>query len=216
MTKPLAPQVSDAPLVIIGGGGHTRVLIDVLKSLHAHIEGIVTEDVRLVGETIMGVKVIATEAQFAFDPKNVLLVNGVGNIAKRGDSGLQVREALATRYHARGFRFPPIFSNQALLSSELHVAEGVQILRGAVVQAGVSLAAHAIVNSSAVVEHDSKIGAYTHLAPAAVLCGSVRIGQRVHVGANATIIQSTIIGDDAVIGAGCTVRHTITANETFL
>jgi sugar O-acyltransferase (sialic acid O-acetyltransferase NeuD family) len=207
------PQATDAPLILIGGGGHTRVLIDVLQGLNAAIEGIVTQEEALVGKSVLGVPVIAVEKDFAGDPKRVLLVSAVGNRARGNGSGLRVREAIHTRYMQLGYRFASVISPHAIVSRHVQLSEGVQILHGAILQTDVKLGVHAIMNTGAVAEHDCTIGAYAHVAPAAVLCGGVTIGKYVHVGANATVVQQLTVGDNAVIGAGVRVARNVAPGE---
>ena len=212
--KTTFPQATDAPLVIIGGGGHTRVLIDVLESLGAEIRGIVTQDAQLIGGDILGYKVLGLEKDFAEDASNILLVNGVGNKARSGDSGLRVRARMVDRFTQRGYRFASVISKDARVSAHNTLAEGVQILHGAIIQPASRIGAHAIINTAAIVEHDCVIGEHTHVAPGAVLCGGVRVGSCVHIGANATLVQELVVGDAAIIGAGMRVARHVAAGET--
>ncbi len=215
MTKIDFPQVTDAPIIIIGGGGHTRVLIDVLETLNARIEGIVTQDESIVGTSMLGVPVLCLEKDFKAEPAKVLLVNGVGNRARTGESGLKVREAAAERYKALGFQFASVISPHAVLSKHTVLSEGVQVLHDAVVQPVAHVGAHSIINSAAVVEHDCRIGTFCHIAPAAVLCGNVIVGNYSHIGANATIIQGLTLGDRVVVAAGMRVARNVASGETL-
>jgi sugar O-acyltransferase (sialic acid O-acetyltransferase NeuD family) len=215
MTQTIHPQATDAPLIIIGGGGHTRVLIDVLQGMNAQIEGIVTQEEVLVGQSILGVPVLAVERDFKSDPARVLLINGVGNRARGNGSGLKVREGIHQRFAQLGYRFASIISPRAIVSAHAELEEAVQILHGAIVQAGAKIHAHAILNTAAVAEHDCTIGAYSHMAPAATLCGGVHIGKYVHVGANATVVQQLAVGDNAVIGAGIRVARNVAPGEVL-
>lgn len=214
MTKTELPQATDAPIIIIGGGGHTRVLIDVLETMNARIEGIVTQDESLLNTSVLGIPVIGLERDFKADPSKVLLVNGVGNRARTGDSGLKVREAAADRYRNLGFRFATVISPHAVLSRHTVLSEGVQVLHDAVVQPVAYVGAHTIINSAAVVEHDCRIGMYCHIAPGAVLCGNVVVGHHSHVGANSTIVQGLVIGDRVIVAAGVRVARNVASGET--
>lgn len=190
------------------------MLIDVLESLEAKITGIITQDKMLLGQSILGVPVLSLDKDFAGDPAQVLLVNGVGNKARSGDSGLRVRAQVAEHFGKQGYRFASVISRDARVSRHNTLGEGVQILHGAVVQPASRIDAHTIINTGAIVEHDCSVGAYAHLAPAAVLCGHVRVGDYVHVGANATIVQELVVGDKAVIGAGMRVARNVAPGET--
>lgn len=214
MTKTEFPQAVDAPIVIIGGGGHTRVLIDVLETLQARIEGIVTQDETILGTSVLGIPVLGMERDFKADPSKVLLVNGVGNRARTGDSGLKVREAAVERYRNLGFKFASVISPHAVLSRHTILGEGVQVLHDAVVQPVAHVGAHTVINSAAVVEHDCRIGTFCHVAPGAVLCGNVVVGHHTHIGANATVVQGLVMGDRVIVAAGVRVARNVASGET--
>jgi sugar O-acyltransferase (sialic acid O-acetyltransferase NeuD family) len=215
MTDAIVPSATDAPLILIGGGGHTRVLIDVLQGMNAVIEGIVTQEESLVGQLVLGVPVISVEREFSADPARMLLVNAVGNRARGNGSGLRVRESIQMRYAQLGFRFASVISPHAVVSQHAILEEGAQVLHGAVVQVGARLGAHVIVNSTAVVEHDSVVQSFAHIAPGAVVCGGVNIGKYAHIGANATVVQQLSVGDNAVIGAGVRVARNVAPGEVM-
>ncbi len=214
MTQLGFPQATDAPIIIIGGGGHTRVLIDVLETMNATIEGIVTQDESILGQSVLGVPVLGLERDIKADASRVLLVNGVGNRARTGDSGLKLRETVADRYKNMGFRFSTVISPHAVLSRHTVLSEGVQVLHDAVVQPVAHVGAHTIINSAAVVEHDCRIGMFGHIAPGAVLCGNVTVGNYTHIGANSTIIQGLVIGERVIIAAGMRVARNVASGET--
>lgn len=206
MAKTKHPQLPDAKLVIIGGGGHTRVLIGILQSMALNIHGIITQDKALLKQKVLGIKVLGLETDFDASPTAVMLINGVGNHASKTGSGLNVRAEIAARYKARGFTFGTIVSPYACVSHHANITEGVQIFQRTVVQPGVQIGAHSIINSGAIIEHDTRIGDYCHIAPAAVLCGNVCVGNFSHIGANATVIQGRSVPENSVIAAGAVVR----------
>ena len=93
------------PVVIIGGGGHTRVLIGMLQRAGVVIAGIITSNESLLGTAMMGVEVLGLQKDFAMKPSEVTLVNGVGNRANRGGAMLGARADIYHFYRAQGFDF---------------------------------------------------------------------------------------------------------------
>lgn len=140
-------------------------------------------------------RVIAT-----FDPATVMLVNGIGS-GGRSDK----RKAIFLRFRASGYRFATVVHPSAVLATDVQLAEGAQVMAGAVIQPGCRLGENVIVNTGVLLDHDCEIGAHTHLAPGAVLSGDVRIGAGVFVGTGARVIQGIAIGTGAVVGAGAVV-----------
>lgn len=137
------------------------------------------------------------EAVAALDPSSVLLVNAVGQRV-----GASAREEIYERMKARGFRFATLVHPHTFVDSTATLAEGVQVMAGAVVQADASIGPNSIINTMASVDHDCFLGAHVHIAPGAVLCGAVSVHDRAFVAAGATVIQGITIGHRAIVGAG--------------
>ncbi|MDX2095827.1 MAG: acetyltransferase [Alphaproteobacteria bacterium] len=192
-------------IVIIGGGGHTRVLIGMVQAAGLPLRGIVTANAALLGSVVLEVPVLGLEGEVDLDPTEVMLVNGVGNHATGKGPGLAPRTALYQRYRAMGFDFPPIISPQAVVHAHVAMGEGVQVMAGAVIQPGVIIGENSIINTCAAIDHDVVLSPHCHIAPAAVLCGYAVVGEGTHIGAGAVIIDKVRIGNRAVIGAGATV-----------
>ncbi len=204
--------MNHSPVVIIGGGGHTRVLIGMLQHARTAIRGIITRDQALIGTSIMGVPVLGLEDDIVLNPAEVALVNGVGNRPSRHGPQLDARIAIYARYQAQGFHFRSVVSDDAMIQQDVTMGDGVQVMPGAVIQPGAMIGENAIINTRASIDHDAIIYPHAHIAPGAVLCGDVRIGEQTHIGAGAVIIQGIRIGSNVVIGAGAVVTHHIPDN----
>ena len=194
-------------LVIIGGGGHTRVLIGMAQAAGLRVRGIVTSNTVLVGTSVLDVPVLGLEDTVALNPSEVTLVNGVGNLANREGPGLFLRSAIYQRYRARGFDFMPLISPHGVIQPHVIMGEGVQVMPGAVIQPGAIIGENVIINTKASIDHDAVIYPHCHIAPGAVLCGHVVVGEETHIGAGAVVIQGVRIGCNVVIGAGAVVTH---------
>ncbi len=191
------------PVVVLGGGGHARVLMDALCLCGVTIQGY--SDPRQApgargpfGAASLG----GDEAVEALGPERVRLVNGIGSTR---DTALR-RDAFA-RFAALGFRFATIVHPAAIVAPDVELGEGAQVMAGAVLQTGSRIGADAIVNTRASIDHDCRIGAHAHIAPGAVLSGGGVVGEGSHVGTAATIIQSITIGERCTIGAGAVVTE---------
>lgn len=197
------------PFIIIGGGGHTKVLLGMLSAAGLPVHGIVTSNAALVGQTIGSAAVLGLEGEYALDAGGVALINGVGNVASSKGSGIAPRAALYERYVAQGFDFPACISMHAMVQPFVDIAAGAQIMAGAVVQPYARLGVNTIINTRASVDHDAVVGNHSHVAPGAILCGNVKIGESSHIGAGAVILQNVTVGSHAVIGAGCVISRDV-------
>lgn len=194
-----------APVIVLGGGGHASVLVDILRQQGREILAVVSPDdlsARKVFEGIQHLK--KDEDVLLYGVEDVRLVNGIGALP-----GNQVRNKVGKYFSDLGYQFETVVSSCAFISPYAQLGEGVQVLHGAIVQAGATIGPHSIINSKALVEHDCQIGRDNHIAPGTVLCGQVVTRQQVYIGAGATVIQNLTIGKYSTVGAGATVVRDI-------
>ncbi len=188
-------------VIIIGAGGHARVLADALRESGFTLIGFTDAAQSEHGRRIDNVVVIGgDEILGRYSREQTVLVNGVGSVGAP-----DTRRAVQERLTSAGWRFISVVHPRATVSRAAHIEEGAQIMAGAVIQAGARIGGATIVNTAASVDHDCEIGAYCHIAPGAVLSGGVRLGEGCHIGAGAVIIQGLHIGAASMIGAGAVV-----------
>jgi UDP-perosamine 4-acetyltransferase len=189
------------PVIILGAGGHAKVLIDTLQKESVPVIGITDLNQVKVGNMILGVPVISgDDALSAYAPENIRLVNGLASVESTSQ-----RTRVYETFKERGYRFASVIHPSAIIASDVHLGEGVQIMAGAVIQPGSHVGENTIVNTNATIEHDCRIGAHVHIAPGVTLSGNVCISDRVHLGLSATVVQGIRIGAAAVIAAGAVV-----------
>jgi len=195
-------------LLMVGGGGHARVLQEVLLEAGHELVGYVApsdEGLALDNSTEAGALERFTDEQvLALDPASVLLVNGLGST---GD--LTLRAANFDKFKAAGFNFLQTSAQTAHISASATLLEGVQVMHMAVVHSDAKIDDNTIVNTGAIIEHNNVIGAHCHIAIGAVLAGNVSVGDRTHIGANATVLQGVKIGSNCIIGAGAVVLNDV-------
>src|SRR5208283_2272961 len=141
------------PVIILGGGGHAKVLIEALLLQRREVLGYTDPDEAL--GMVLGLSRLGDDqAILKYDPEKLKLVNGVGSIAFTSS-----RRRLYELFRRKGYRFQNVAHPSAIIASDVLLEEGVQIMAGAVVQPGSRLGANTIINTGVVVEHDCDIGA---------------------------------------------------------
>jgi UDP-perosamine 4-acetyltransferase len=196
--------VSPIWCLILGGGGHARVLIDSLLSSGEVAEhyGVLDRDRSLWGNKVLGVRVLGGDAllhQLASQGATHFVV-GLGGL---GDN--QPRRRLFELALSHGMTPLTVCHSSAIRSRWATVGDGSAIFPGAVVNAGATIGVNVIVNTGAVVEHDCVVGDHVHIATGSRLCSTVHIGTGAHIGAGATVRQLVTIGEGAIVGAGAVV-----------
>ena len=178
------------PVIIIGAGGHAKVVIDTLKRSGVKILGAVDADPNRHGQDILGVPVLGgDDVVISHKPDSVRLVNGIGSTADTAP-----RRNIFERFKEQGYCFTTCIHPAAIIAEEVEIGEGSQIMAGAVIQPGTRIGANCIINTRASVDHDCTIGDHVHIAPGAVLSGGVVAENSVHVGTGASVIHDMRIG----------------------
>lgn len=187
-------------LLLIGGGGHCRSILDCVLSRGLYEKvGIVDFD---QAASALGIPVVGTD-----DDLPHLLNDGWTNafisVGSVGSTGL--RRKLYKMVKQIGFTIPGIIDPTAAVSRDVIIDEGVFIGKGAIVNTGSRIGTCAIINTGAIIEHDCKIGAFAHISPRATLCGQVNVGDDTHVGAGSVVRQGIKIGACSLLGVGSVV-----------
>lgn len=210
--------MSTAPdIIILSAGGHARVVIDVLARAGKVIAGLTDADAKLHGSKLDGVPVLGgDDIVLARDPKSVVLVNALGNMARAGNAGLGLRRRLFETFKSKTYSFAQVLSPDAVISRSAELHEGCHVLTGAIVHPGCVVGANVVINTGAQLDHDCIVGAHSHIAPGAILCGNVKVGDEAFVGAGSVIVQGIKIGERAVVGAGAVVVGDVPPGATVL
>lgn len=198
------------PIVMIGGGGHTSVLVDILREQGRDICAIISPSCINGRSALAGLVHYERDDDIhLFSPDEIELVNGIGVLPNS-----HLRETVIERYSTAGYKFIGVTACSAQVSRFSNLEVGVQVLHGAIIQAGSKIGAHTILNTSSVIDHDCSIGDLNHVATGARVCGGSTTGSRAFIGAGATVIQSIEIGSSSVVGAGAVVTKNIEAGGT--
>lgn len=200
-------------LVLIGGGGHCKSVLDAALCMNAFKEIVITDHKISAGSKIMECKVIGNDSQL---PR--LYASGFTQafIALGSIKDTKQREKIYQKASAIGFQFPNIIDPSAILSNEVILGKGIFIGKRAVVNSGSTIDDMSIINTGAIIEHDCQIGKFSHIAISASVCGGCKIGDSTFVGANTTIIQGVKIGRNCIIGAGSIVLGNVPEKNTVI
>lgn len=197
-----------ARVVLIGGGGHARVLVEAIRAEGGHEIAGVVDAALVAGSDFEGIPVLGAD-----DVLPQLFAEGISAavvaVGSVGDPARRV--AIVARAAEIGFAFPAIVHPAAYVAAGAAVGDGAFVAAGAVVAAGASIGRHAIVNTGAVVDHDCDIAEFVHIAPGAAISGGVHVGARSHVGTGASVVHGVSIGEDSIIGAGAVVVEDVAA-----
>lgn len=201
--------MKEKPVILLGAGGHAKVLLDILLEQNIEVLGIAEKDGADLPSDVYGVPVIGNDSDVQqYPPDKVELVNGIGSIGST-----VLRQKVYERFKRQGYRFPQVIHPRAVVSRRAELGEGVQIMAGAVVNIGTRIQGNSIINTNASVDHDCDIGAHVHIAPGVTLSGGVTVGDGSHIGTGASVVQGIEIGTNVIVGAGAVVVNNIEAGR---
>ena len=192
------------PIVVIGFGGHGRVVAESLIALGRRLIAVTDLHPDVVTNAPKNVDVI-TDAILInrYGPEEVLLALGIGSIRPTLEHGL-TRQAVKS-FLDLGYRFTGLQHPAAWVASNAIVSPTAQVHAGAIVQPGTNIGDFSILNTNSSVDHDCLIGSFCHIGPGVTLSGNVTVGDGSHLGTGCNVIQGIRIGNSCFVAAGATV-----------
>ncbi|MBQ7923531.1 MAG: acetyltransferase [Clostridia bacterium] len=190
-------------VIVIGGGGHAKVVIDCIQSAGDTVIGILDDSLDMCS-TVLGIPILGRTADYVKYPDKKFII-GIGSNAVRQKFAESMCVTWYTAIHPR-----------AVISQYAQIGPGSVVLANAVINAGASVGKHCIVNTGAIIEHDNRIGDYVHISPAAALGGTVCVGNETHIGIGAVVRNNIVICGSCVIGAGAVVVKDIMESGTYV
>jgi sugar O-acyltransferase (sialic acid O-acetyltransferase NeuD family) len=199
-------------VVIIGAGGHGREVADILRHqarIDRHVEplGFADDNRELHGRSFDGLPVLGDWSWFeTADRADIAVICAVGSP--------QVCRRLVERARGLGLSFANVISPLAQISLFARFGEGVTVFPNVIINTGVFVDSHSILNAGVIASHDTTIGPYSNINPGAHLAGNVAIGEGCYIGMGANVIQGITIGGWSVVGAGAVVTRDLPAGVT--
>ena len=196
-------------LILIGGGGHCKSVIDVAESAGYNILGVLDMPEE-VGKSVLDYKVIGTDddiPQYVDKAEFMITVGFIKNPAIRVRIYNKVKEA--------GGKLATIVASTAHVSRYAALGEGTVVMHQAVVNAVAQVGANCIINSFCNIEHDAVIGDQSHISTGTMVNGDCKVGERVFIGSQSVLANGITVGDDIVIGTGSVVRKSISEKGVY-
>lgn len=196
-------------IILIGGGGHCKSVIDVIETENKYkIHGIIDNSNKNANE-LLGYKVIGNDESLSelVDKTDACIV-AIGQIT----TALPRIKAFELIKNLN-IRLATIVSPTSYISRHSKIGAGTIVMHGALINSNVTVGENCILNTGCLVEHDCTVGMHTHVSTGARINGGVKIGSRCFVGSGAILKNNISLGDDVIIGAGVTVKADVLAGS---
>lgn len=192
------------PLILTGGGGHCKSVIEVAESAGYEIKGILDMPDEVGKEVLPGHKVIGTDdeiPQYVEECDFIITVGFIKNPA--------LRIKLYNKVKAAGGRLATIIASTAHVSKYAELGEGTVIMHHAFVNAGAKIGDNCIINTFVNIEHDAEVGNQCHISTGTMVNGECKIGENCFIGSQSVCANCIEIASDIIVGAGSVVRKSI-------
>ena len=195
-------------IVVIGAGGHSKVVLDILEKMEYEIVGLtdpsVARDTLCLGYPILGDD---SKLDELFEQGVIYAAIGIGHVGFP-----KIRNKVFASAKEKGFYFPQLVHISAVVARTANIGDGTIIASQSVINPDAQIGCACILNTACVVEHEVVIADGVHIAPHATVLGNASIDENSFVGAGSVVLQGVHVGKNCIIGAGSVVLHDVPDN----
>lgn len=195
-------------LVILGAGGHARVVADCAQAMNKYKDIVFIDDSFPERKKNLAWPIVDKLAHWKDYIESAEFIVAIGNN--------DVRLSLSLDILKHNGILANIIHPQAIISPHISLGLGNMIFAGAIINAGSTIKTATIINTAATVDHDCILENGVHLSPGVNLAGTVHIGEKSWLGVGSNVIQCTKIAANTQTGAGTTVIKNTEANSLYV
>lgn len=197
-------------LLIIGAGGHGKVVYDVAVAMGKWTHVWFLDDHKSKNQICGVSKVIgkATDAIALCRELEADCFVAIGNNS--------TRKHLLEMLECNNMLVPALVHPTAILGSSVELGSGSVVMAGVVINAFSKIGKGCIINTSSSVDHDNLIGDYVHLSPGVKTAGEVEIGDESWLGIGSIVSNNVKIASKCILGAGAVVIKNIDEWGTYV
>jgi UDP-N-acetylbacillosamine N-acetyltransferase len=193
-------------IAIIGSGGHTRSLTNLLLAYFNRQDICIYDDSFVKGEKEMinSIPLTGCIDEIKSD-QNIFLSIGDNNLRKK--YFLRFKNQIMN---------DSIFHKHSLQEKNTIFGVANQVFAHSYINSQVVIGDNNIINTGAIIEHETTIGNHNHISIGTKICGNVAIGNMCLIGAGAVILDKLSICNNVNIGAGSVVIRDINDPGTYV
>lgn len=188
-------------VIIIGAGGHARVIADIITLSGDIVLGFLDDK---DPQEFPGVSILGKLSDIPEFQRDAYFIVGIGNNQIRK----QIMESLDVNWSTA-------IHPSAVIASDVEIGMGTAIMANAVINTGSKIGRGVIINTAATIDHDNSISDFVHISPGVHLGGTVNIGSVTWIGIGAIVINNIDICGECIIGAGSLVIKNITVSGQY-
>lgn len=179
-------------ILLIGGGGHCRSVIDVIEQDGKfQIAGIIEPN---HGKKVLGYEILGNDDDLKslFKRYKFALI-AIGQI-KTPEPRMKIYDKLKTI----GYQLPSIFSPFSYVSKHAFIDEGSIIMHQGLINSNAKIGKNCIINTKALIEHDAIVEDFCHISTGAIVNGECRVQKGSFLGTNTALKHSQTLEQNSI------------------
>lgn len=194
-------------LLIIGAGGHGKVVADIALRLNRWERIAFLDDDESIKE-LMGIEVIGKWVDANIYKRDSDIFVGIGNN--------RVRKKIQENLESAGVSIPILIHPSAVIAEQIELGIGTAVMAGAVINCCTKIGKGCIINTGATIDHDNIIEDYVHISPGVNIAGTVKVGQCSWIGIGSKVSNNINIVSGCKVGAGTVIVKNIAEQGTYV
>jgi sugar O-acyltransferase (sialic acid O-acetyltransferase NeuD family) len=197
-------------IILIGNGGHAKVVIDILHLMKGfQIIGVTSKSLK-PGSTFRNYSVLGDDNILKdYDREKFIVAMGLG-----GYRDNNLREGVYKYIKKMGFNFINIIHPSAVISESVKLGESVIIFPGVVLNTDVEIGNNTIIATGSTIDHETIIGNNVLISAGVTIGAYARIQDNSVIALGAKVISGITIGKDSLVAAGAVVIKDVPDNES--
>lgn len=189
------------PVVLIGSGGHAKIIIDLVELANLYsIVGVTTIDPEI--ETFNNYPVLGGD-----DVLPSLWGDGIRHavIGIGGFTNNKLRKSIFEKLKSMGFEIVVTIHPSAVIARDVLIGEGSVLFAGVVLNPGVSIGKNVIIATGSTVDHETLIADHVLVSAGVSIGADVRIEEEALLAIGSTVVSGKKIGRNSLVAAGAVV-----------
>lgn len=196
-------------IVILGGGLHAQVCIDIFEKRNEYIIVGIIDSIANVNSEMFGYKVIGKQENIAEISKQYQFDSGFIAIGDNYSRKFVHDSVVAI---LPNFNFVNAIHPSVILGRNVKIGNGIAMMAGVIVNSGSVIKDFCVLNTGSQLGHDCYMNTYTTIAGKSVAAAKVVLKKFAFVSLGVTILDRITIGENALVGIGSLVLNDIPDN----
>ena len=198
-------------IVIIGAGGHGKVVLDIFgANRHFEVVGFLDADPGTHRKIIDGVTVLGDLSLIPKLPE----MHVHAAIVAIGDN--YTRKKYVEKLQKAGIELLCAIHPSAQIAPNVSIGKNVVIAAGTILCTNVTVHDSVILNTGSLVDYNCCIHNCAHVGPGVKVAACVNIEESALIGIGASIVPNVTVGESAIVGAGAVVLQDVSAFSTVV